>query len=369
MRRVLHVMNSLERSGMEMMLLNSCAEWRRFGYECDILATAKAIGPLADQLRANGYGVFHLPFRSRLRYLPEPSFIPGFYRICKSGYDVLHIHTETAHPLLAVIAKLAGVRRIAVTLHGIFNFRNALRARKFCERHAASAFGCRFGVISEAVRMCEWDRFRIRGIRILNWLDTSHFKPPTIEQREGARQSMQINNGRFVITSVGNCSSLKNHPTILRALSLLPPEVHPLYLHVGREEPGAPERRLAAALGIEDEVRFLESQSDPLPFLWAADAFVMPSLNEGLGMSAIEAVAAGVPLVCSAVEGLSDVAAETKWSIQTSTSPESVAEGLAKVAEIDATERRVRAVEDSSVIRDRYSIESGVRSVVEQLYA
>ncbi|MGD0510682.1 MAG: hypothetical protein ABSA33_02470, partial [Candidatus Micrarchaeaceae archaeon] len=59
MKRVLHVLVSLERSGMEMMLLNSAEEWGRAGYACDVVATAPIIGPLAPELRAAGYGVFH----------------------------------------------------------------------------------------------------------------------------------------------------------------------------------------------------------------------------------------------------------------------------------------------------------------------
>ena len=41
MKRVLHVMGSLERSGMEMMLLSSSGQWRRAGYSCDVLATKR----------------------------------------------------------------------------------------------------------------------------------------------------------------------------------------------------------------------------------------------------------------------------------------------------------------------------------------
>lgn len=68
MKRVLHVLVSLDRSGMEMMLLNSAEEWYRRGYECDVLATAETVGPVAPQMRESGYGVFHIPFRSKWRY-------------------------------------------------------------------------------------------------------------------------------------------------------------------------------------------------------------------------------------------------------------------------------------------------------------
>ena len=368
MRRVLHVMSSLERSGMETMLLSSSSEWRLQGYECDVLATAAKIGPAAQRMRECGYGVFHIPFRSKWRYFPRAKFISDFYRLCRSGYDVVHIQTEAGRPVFAMLAKLAGVRQIAVTPHNVFNFRGVLRARKFCERHFIRILGGRFGMISDGVSKCEWETFRIKGVRIWNWLDTTQFRPPSIEERTAARQSLGVQKDEFIIVSVGNCNSAKNHGAILRALPLLPDTIHPLYVHIGREEPEFSERQLAAELKIEGKVRFMGSQADSLHFLWAADVFVMPSLYEGLPIAAIEAVAAGVPLVCSAVEGLSDVVAETKWTVPTSTTPESVAEGLAKVASIGTSERRQRALADSLHVRERFSVQNGVRSITNGLY-
>jgi len=369
MRRVLHVLHSLERSGMEMMLLNSAREWNQLGYACDVLATASSPGSLVPEMRENGYGVFHIPFRSRWRYLPRLRFLGEFYRLCRSGYDVVHLHTEAGPGLVCLVAKLAGVRRIAMTPHGIFHFRGALRLRKFCERHLIRLLGGRVGMISEAVSQCEWERFRIKGVRISNWLDTEHFRPPSSEERAEARRALGAPDDAFVMVSVGNCSSLKNHDAILRALPLLSASIRPLYLHIGREDPEGGERRLAAEMKLGERVRFAGSQADPLPYLWAADVFVMPSLSEGLGMAALEAAASGVPMVCTRVDGLSNVAARTRWTVLVSSDAVSVAEGLAKVAAIDPLERRRRGWTDSQTIRAEFPVHNGVESIVRGLYA
>lgn len=79
---------------METMLLNSSEEWRRHGYQCDVVATAADAGPVANQLRLRGYRVYHHPFRSRWPLAPKLSFVRRFFLLCKSGYDVVHIHTE-----------------------------------------------------------------------------------------------------------------------------------------------------------------------------------------------------------------------------------------------------------------------------------
>jgi glycosyltransferase involved in cell wall biosynthesis len=368
MRRVLHVLQSLQRSGMEMMLLTSAEEWRKQGYACDVLATDIDIGPVADDMRACGYGVFHIPFRSRLRYLPRLAFVTEFYGLCRSGYDVVHIHTEAGPPVPAVLAKLAGVRRVAVTPHGVFDFHGFLRVRKSFERFIIRMLGGSYGLISEGVRRCEWERFRNGGVRISNWLDTERFRPPTDGERGAARERLKIRPDQFAVVSVGNCSILKNHEAALRAVSLLAADFDVIYLHIGREPAENPERKLAIQLGIQDRVRFMGSQSDPLQFLWAADAFVMPSLHEGLGMAAIEAIAAGTSVVLSNVQGLSETAAICKSAVLTDTTSGSVASGLTQVARLEPTERALRAKTDSDLIRQKFSVQNGVTSITSGLY-
>jgi glycosyltransferase involved in cell wall biosynthesis len=363
-RRVLHMMSSLQPSGMEMMLLSGYAEWLRWGYRCDVVATGRDLGPMAERMREAGYGVFHAPFRGRHKYLPRAGFVADFMRLCASGYDVLHIHTEEAAPLFVVLARLAGVRRIVLSPHNTFRFDGLLRMRKYLERRFIRALGGRFGMISDGVQRCEWERYRNPGVRTWNWLDTARFRPPTPTERNEARR---IANCRvaFVIVSVGNCNEVKNHRAILEAIPLLPEPEQVLYLHLGREQDGEPERKLAAELGIANTVRFLGMQADPLPCLWAADAFVMPSLREGLPIAAIEAIACGVPAVFSDVEGLRDIIAETTWTVVTSTEAEAVATGIADVMSTPEQVRRERALADSALVRERFSIANGVRSMVD----
>src|SRR5215469_12977084 len=173
MKRVLHIMASLERSGMEMMLMNSSAQWRRAGYCCDILATKHEIGPIAEQMRDAGYGVFHIPFRSSWRYLPSRRLIPEFPKLCWANrYDIVHIHTEAATPIFAILAKLAGVRSVLLSVHNTFRFDGLLRIRKKFERRLIRGLGGRYGMVSDAVMECEWKRFRNPGVRLWNWLDT-----------------------------------------------------------------------------------------------------------------------------------------------------------------------------------------------------
>ena len=370
MKRVLHVMGSLERSGMEMMLMSSSRQWRRAGYSCDVLATKREIGPIADEIRSAGYRVYHIPFRSRRRYLPSRRLIPEFFRLCRRNrYDIVHIHTEAATPIFAIVAKLAGVRNVVLSVHNTFLFDGVLRTRKRLERTLIRTLGGRYGMVSTAVMECEQERFHNPGVRLWNWLDTEHFRPPSAEERQLARQNLGCTSEQFVLVSVANCNHVKNHTTLLRSLPRVKQVVSPLYLHVGKEEPARPELVLTKQLGLENEVRFMGSQPDPRLFFWAADVFVMPSLYEGLGNSALEAIASGCPAVLAEVSGLKEIAIETKWTISVSPDVESIAAGLLRLAGIPSETRRSRALEDSTRIRDRFSMQQGVQAMIENLYA
>jgi len=368
-RRVLHVMGSLERSGMEIMLTNSAEQWRAAGYSCDVLATKREIGPIAEQVRTAGYGVFHIPFRSTRRYLPSRRLIPDFFRLCRTNrYDIIHIHTEAATPIFALLAKLAGVRSVVLSVHNTFLFDGTLRVRKKLERILIRAIGGRYGMVSDAVMECEQERFQNPGVRLWNWLNTDYFRPPSAAERQSARQSLECTEDRFVLVSVANCSHAKNHSALLRALPLTKQAISPLYLHVGKEESGRPELVLAEQLGLENEVRFVGSQLDPRLFFWAADVFVMPSLYEGLGNSALEAIASGCPAVLAEVSGLKEIATETKWALSVTPDEQSIAAGLLRMADIPGEVRRSRALEDSARIRERFSMQRGVQVMIDSLY-
>jgi glycosyltransferase involved in cell wall biosynthesis len=367
--RILHIMNSLERSGMESMFLNSAAEWKSRGIEIDLLATAAEPGPVAADLLRAGYRICHIPFRSRFRYLPHHRLIPDFRSLVqRRRYDVVHIHTESSAALFAVQAAAAGVPQIVFSVHNTFRFRGFMRARKYFERCINRALGGRYAMVSDAVMECEWERFRNPGVRIRNWLDTSYFHPPSEAERCAARRELDCARDRFVFCTVGNCDGAKNHPALLRALARVKADWPVLLLHVGREQPGAPERRMAAALGLEANTRFEGSRPDPRLYFWAADAFVMPSLHEGLPIAALEAIAAGAPSILTNVPGLDEVASHTNWTILCDPTEPSLSDAIERMIRSPQDVRISRAEEDSARIRGEYSKEKGVEQLIRNLY-
>jgi glycosyltransferase involved in cell wall biosynthesis len=77
---------------------------------------------------------------------------------------------------------------------------------------------------------------------------------------------------------------------------------------VGEETADGRERLLAKSLGVDERIRFFGRQENPALVLHASDLFIMPSLVEGFGIAAVEAMAAGVPVALSRVPALWDFA-------------------------------------------------------------
>lgn len=124
--------------------------------------------------------------------------------------------------------------------------------------------------------------------------------------RFGARPSTErpVTN----ILTVANLRTEKAHEVLLHAAARLTPRYpHLQFLVVGDGPRGAELRAMAGTLGVATHVNFLGHREDVPALLAGADAFVLPSRSEAFPNGAIEAMAAGLPVVASRVGGLIDL--------------------------------------------------------------
>lgn len=173
-------------------------------------------------------------------------------------------------------------------------------------------------------------------------IDTAYYHDTAIN-RAAFRARLGIPENAFVIISVGELNENKNHRVIIEAVSQLnAPEAY--YLICGEGSAHEQLQRLIQERQLEGKVILTGNVNNVNEYLKAADVFVFPSKREGLGLAALEAMASGLPLLCSNRNGINDYAqnGETGYMYE----PDDVdgfSEGITKLMENESLRRKFGA--------------------------
>jgi glycosyltransferase involved in cell wall biosynthesis len=252
-------------------------------------------GKVAEKLATDGFRVFvHGPaVAGRLiwRLLRE------FRRIQP---DVVHCHNKAATVHAAPAAWTAGVGAVFSTRHGMAA--PPYRLRKDFKYWVCAALFC-----SRVVAVCETGRrnmFRNAGALARGVITIRNGAYPA--PSSGDRMMMQDDG--FKIVTVGRLTPAKNYQALLRSVAAALPQVPDLQLWiVGDGHEAASLKSLVAELGIEPSVHFFGEQAAVGDWLSRADVFVLSSVSEGLPISILEAMAAGLPAIVTDVGGMPEV--------------------------------------------------------------
>jgi len=354
--RVLHVLSELRPSGAETMLVAAAPLFQSQGVVAEVLATGAVPGPYAKRFEDAGYRIHHLPFSRTPRFFWEQR------KIMKAGnYDVINLHCENGNFWQGLIALSVRPPVVLRIIHNAFSFTGNLQWRRGWQRRLLQRLGVEHVSISDSVTDTELRHYRLATTLIWNWYDSLRFTATSPEARAAARTAFGLSENDFVIASIGNCSEVKNHTAIIEAMALLPVEQRPIYLHAGIEEAGQPERELAQRLGVSDHTRFLGGVADVLPMLQAADAFVMPSIYEGFGIAAIEALATGLPALFTDVAGLKDFRMDFPHLVYCGTSAAEVSTGLQTLRAMPVTHKTAIQQQYPAIAQRLFGLERGVR--------
>lgn len=203
----------------------------------------------------------------------------------------------------------AGLDRLKLA-HDRFPVSTFVRARNLLLRRAA-----RFVAISAVIEQEYLDGGvpPDRIARIPNSVDLSRFLPVTGEEKDRLRRRFGIATGRPVAIFTGRLVTTKGLPSLLRAWPLVLKR-HPeaLLVLVGSGGLGIQNcedmlRRLVKENRLESSVLFTGSLDNVQEYLQASDVFVFPSEREAFGISIIEAMACGLPVVTTGVDGIRDI--------------------------------------------------------------
>jgi glycosyltransferase involved in cell wall biosynthesis len=156
-------------------------------------------------------------------------------------------------------------------------------------------------VNQEMYRELKTVAYDVRSIvRIPNGVDLKTFKPA--ENRDLVREKMGMQ-GKTLILYTGRLSREKGLDFLIRVFSKLAPEEPAILYIIGDGPERSRLQNQVRNATLENAVHIRKAVNDVVPFLQAADIFIMPSWHEGLSNSILEAMACGLPVIATRVEG------------------------------------------------------------------
>lgn len=292
--RVLQVVTNMDRGGLETFVMNMYRRVDRSRVQFDFLCHRDGSFAYDGEIEALGGRIYRVPRCNPLdpRYLKA---IDSFFE--EHPYRVVHSHINCMSALpLAAARRHESVVRIAHS-HNSRQDRDLkyplkLACKRRIRHEATDLFAC--GV--EAGRwMFGTDDFTV----VRNAIDVDVYAFDET-RRQRVRAALGVAPLAPVVGHVGRFSHVKNHAFILEVFAaLLGQRPDAILLLVGDGELRPDIERRAEELAISGSVRFLGVRSDVPELMQAMDAFLMPSLYEGLPLVLVEAQASGLPCVIS----------------------------------------------------------------------
>lgn len=291
--RIIHLTDSMEMGGAEKIIGSLCRVQRRQGHDPSVHCLYR-VGVLGEELRAAGFEVtlhdaFSFAARARSAHIEFKRRRP----------DVVHCHNANATIAGSFPARLAGVKSVVATRHGLvappYAMRRELKfalASRWCDAIVAVCEQARRNLTAAPLAV------RAKIVRIYNATESLRCNGAPLPEKRG-----------FTLLHVGRLSPAKDQETLLRAFALAHVECSTSQLWIVGNGPLRPRLEcLVQELGLGASVTFFGEQADVAPFFAAADLFVMSSVTEGVPLSLLEAMSSGLPTVVADVGGMGEVA-------------------------------------------------------------
>lgn len=238
--------------------------------------------------------------------------------LVESGeYDIVHCHT----PIAAMLTRFAcrKVRKkgtkVIYTAHGFHFYKGSPKLNWllfYTTEKICSYFTDVLITINKEDYALASKKLKTKTVEYVPGVGISidKFTEPSVDI-QNLRSSFGFKNDDFVLISVGELSARKNHEVIIKSLgNLNNPKLKLLIVGDGNLEQML--KALTKELKIENQVVFAGYRKDICDLLHMSDAFVFPSLQEGLPVVLMEAMAAGIPIICSRIRGNVDLIDDEK---------------------------------------------------------
>ena len=364
--RIAYCIDTMHIGGTELNALRTAERLDRSRFEISVISLQPE-GPLAERYRAAGIPVH--PYRLTSLYAAD-SVRQGMRLmrwLRRERIEILHCHDLYANLFAAPCGRVARVRTVITSRRWL----HALPSRQL---EIANRLVFRVGhwvlVNSPAVARSVVTRDGVRPDKVItlsNFVGEGAFAPPLPSMKHAIRAELGIPADAFVVGCIARLAPVKDHATLLVAISALCrrwPQLH--LMLVGDGESRAALEAQATQLGIGERVHFAGFRPNEPNLHHVFDISVLTSLSEGFPNSLVEAMAAGRPVVATAVGGNADaVRPETGFLVSVGASAQ-LASAIERLISDDTLRERMGAAA-RDVAQEEYHAGSVIPRL-EQLY-
>lgn len=311
---VLHFSNAPVRGGAEEHMLMLLREMDRRRFRPFLVCPPECLEKLRPDLPAD-VGAIPLAFSSPL----QAGAALRFARILRrEKIGIVHSHMFHASLAASPVAWFCGVPVAIETPHIREAWRHGWFKGSYFIDRAAGRFVDRYIAVSEANGryLAEQKKLPGRKIQVIhNGCDLRRFDPNRMPP-PGRKHSLGFAESDPIVLVLGRLEEQKGHRVLLEAFREVvkeAPNARLICAGDGSLRAGLQQR--TEALGLSDSVRFVGFQSNTAEWLALATITVLPSFFEGLPLVAIESLAAGRPMVATAVDGTTEVVVNEKTGL------------------------------------------------------
>ena len=327
--KVLHILDSLNRGGAEMLLLDICRNARSGGLDLSFAATGG--GTLEEDFRTSGAPFFRL--RRRLPF--DVGLVAGLRKIIRENdFDVVHSHQAVA-AIHAYFAASGLKAKHVLSFPGYYSDAKNRLATKFLVPRMSANISCSRGLLEWLEKSEKLDASKFE--MIYNGVDARRLE----YNGESLKEELNLPADAFLFGMVSHfyAAPRKDHVTLCKAFAAVAgrlPKAH--LVLVGKTETGAEEKRAECVRIVRENdlaarVHFLGQRDDLAKVVNSLDAYVFSSLHEGLPIALMEAMLARKACILSDIPPHLEVSGDGAYAeVFETQNAEALAEKLVKIA-------------------------------------
>lgn len=307
--RILHITTHLNKGGITSYLSSLTTGLIKKGHDIFIASSG---GEDEGIFLNNNIKLIKIPIRTKKEISFSVLFSYFILKrfLSKNNIDIIHAHTRVTQVLASFLSKKFRIPFVT-TCHGFFNPR--WHRKKFpCWGHKTIA-------ISRQVKEHLISEFKLpeENISLVhNGVDMDKIKNLSREETDKLKEEIGVGKEAFIVGTAARFSSVKGLEYLVRALpEVLKAVSNVVLLLIGYGKEESKLRQIAKDLHIENKVIFFNPKKETQEYLCVMNIFVMPSIQEGLGISILEAQANKVPVIASNVGGIPDIIKDRETGI------------------------------------------------------